>query len=117
MKNPALIVNIPNRQNISYGVQVITPNPSVTFAKMVSDLKDQKTAYEQTVIYCPTIKLTTHLYGFFQAELNEHIYTDEIQDPRKGIVEMFHGRSDELNKEEILKSMGDSDGCIVMVVC
>jgi len=46
MKNPALIVNIPNRQNISYGVQVITPNPSVTFAKMVSDLKVQKTAYE-----------------------------------------------------------------------
>lgn len=112
MKNLALIVNIPNRQNISYGVQVITPNPSVTFAKMVSDLKVQKTAYEQTVIYCPTIKLTTHLYGFFQAELNEHIYTDEIQDPRKGIVEMFHGRSDELNK-----FMGDSDGCIVMVVC
>ena len=46
MKNPALIVDIPNRQNIAYGVQVITPNPSVTFAKLVSDLKVQKTSYE-----------------------------------------------------------------------
>ena len=46
MKNPALIVDIPNRQNITYGVQVITPNPSVTFAKMVSDLKVQKSLYK-----------------------------------------------------------------------
>lgn len=44
--NPALIVDIPNRQNIAYGVQVITPNPSVTFGKMVSDLQVQKTSYE-----------------------------------------------------------------------
>ncbi|XP_068754402.1 uncharacterized protein [Montipora capricornis] len=116
MKSPALIVDIPNRQNISYGVQVITPNPSVTFAKMVSDLKVQKTAYERTIIYCPTIKLTTHLYGFFQAELRENIYADEVHDPKKRIVEMFHSRSDELNKEEILKSMGESNGCIRVLI-
>ena len=116
MKNPALIVDIPNRQNIAYGVKVITPNPSVTFAKMVSDLKVQKTSYERTIIYCPTIKLTTHLYGFFQAELSEHIYADESQDPKKRIVEMFHSRSDELNKEEILKSLGDSNGCIRVLI-
>lgn len=116
MKNPALIVDIPNRQNIAYGVQVITPNPSVTFGKMVSDLQVQKTSYERTIIYCPTIKLTTHLYGFFQAELSEHIYADESQDPKKRIVEMFHSRSDELNKEEILKSLGDSNGCIRVLI-
>ena len=115
MKNPALIVDISNRQNIAYGVKVITPNPSVTFAKMVSDLKVQKTSYERTIIYCPTIKLTTHLYGFFQAELSEHIYADESQDPKKRIVEMFHSRSDELNKEEILK-FGDSNGCIRVLI-
>lgn len=116
MKNPALIVDIPNRQNIAYGVQVITPNPSVTFGKMVSDLQVQKTSYERTIIYCPTKKLTTHLYGFFQAELSEHIYADESQDPKKRIVEMFQSRSDELNKEEILKSLGDSNGCIRVLI-
>lgn len=51
IKNPALIIKIPNRQNISYGVKVITPNLAVTFAKMVSDLKVQKTLYERTIIY------------------------------------------------------------------
>ena len=56
-KNPALIVNIPNRQNVAYCVQIITPNPSVTFANMASDLKVQKTSYERTIIYCLTIKL------------------------------------------------------------
>ena len=116
MKNPALIVNIPNRQNIAYCVQIITPNPSVTFAKMVSDLKVQKTSYERTIIYCLTIMLQTHPYGFFEAELSEHIYADESQDPKKRIVEMFHSRSDELNKEEILKSLGDSNGCIRVLI-
>lgn len=82
---------------------------------MVSDLKVQKTLYERTIIYCPTIKLTTQLYGFFQAELGKNIYADESQDPRKQIVEMFHSRSDELNKE-ILKSMGDSNGCIRVLI-
>ena len=77
MRNPASIVDIPNRQVIAYGVKVTTPNPSKTFAKMVSDLKVQKTSYERTIIYCPPIKLTTHLYGFFQAELHKHIYADE----------------------------------------
>ena len=116
MKNPALIVNIPNRQNIAYCVQIITPNPSVTFANMVSDLKVQKTSYERTIIYCLTIKLKNHPYGFFQAELSEQIYADESQDPKKRIVEMFHSRSDELNKEEILKSSGDKNGCIRVLI-
>lgn len=116
MKNPALIVDIPNRHNISYGVKLITPNPAVTFAKMVSDLKAQKNLYERTIIYCPTIKLTTHLYGFFQAELGKNIYADDSHDPRKRLVEMFHSRSDELNKEEILKSMGDGNGCIRVLI-
>ena len=115
-KNPALIINIPNRQNIAYCVQIITPNPSVTFANMVSDLKVKKTSYERTIIYCLTIKLKTHPYGFFQAELSEQIYADESQDPKKRIVEMFHSRSDELNKEEILKSSGDSNGCIRVLI-
>ena len=53
MNNPALIIDIPNRQNISYGVKVITPNPAVTFAKMVSDLTVEKNLYERTIIYCP----------------------------------------------------------------
>ena len=116
MKNPALIVNIPNRQIIAYCVQIIPPNPSVTFAKRVSDLKVQKTSYEGTITYCLTIKLKTHPYGFFQAELSEHIYAGESQDPKKRIVEMFHSRSDELNKEEILKSLGDSNGCIRVLI-
>ena len=29
---------------------------------------------------------------------------------------MFHGRSDELNKEEILKLLGDSNGCIRVLI-
>ena len=83
---------------------------------MASDLKVQKTSYERTIIYCLTIKLKTHPYGFFQAELSEQIYADESQDPKKRVVEMFHSRGDELNMEEILKSLGDSNGCIRVLI-
>ena len=83
---------------------------------MMSDLKVQKTSYERTIIYCLTIKLKTPPYGFFQAELSEQIYADESQDPKKRIVEMLHSRSYELNKEEILKSSGDSNGCIRVLI-
>lgn len=116
MKNPALVVDIPNRQNITYGVKVITPNPAAAFQKMVSDLKDQKNLYERTIVYCPTIKLTTNLYGFFQAELGTCIYADATHNPRKRLVEMYHSRIDDLNKEEILKSMGDKEGSIRVLI-
>ena len=68
MKKPALIVDIPNRASIASGIKDITPKPAATFSMIVIDLKAQKTRYERTIIYCPTIKLTTHLYGFFQAD-------------------------------------------------
>ena len=114
MNNPALIVDIPNRQNISYGVKVITSNPATLFAKMVSDLKVEKNLYERTIIYCRTVKLRTHLYCYFQADVGESIYADDSHHPRKRLLESFHSRS-EVNKEERLKSLGDDNGCICVL--
>jgi len=71
MKAPALIMESPNRINISYGVQVVTPDPAKTFQTLVKDLKEQKGYTERTIIYCQTIKVTTFLYSFFVAELGD----------------------------------------------
>lgn len=116
MKKPALLIESPNRQNISYAVKVVTPDPAKTFQTMVKKLKEQKGMYTRTIIYCQTIKVTTFLYGFFQSELGNDMYIDDSLDPKKRTVEMFHSRIDELNREHILNSMGMPDGSVRVLI-
>ena len=116
MKSPFVLRSNPNRQNIAYGVKVVSPDPEFTFRQMVEDVKRQRTEYVRTIIYCQTIKSTTQLYGYFQAELGKLIFADESCDPRKRVVEMFHSRIDELNRNEILKSLSNEAGTIRILI-
>ena len=61
MKSPTLIMDSPNRDNITYAVQVITPDPAQTFKTLVQELKEHKELTERTIIYCQTMKVTTFL--------------------------------------------------------
>lgn len=116
MNNPTLLVESPNRENITYAVQVVSPDPIKTFQTMLQELKEKKTNYDRTIVYCQTIKATTYLYGFLQAALGNNIYSDDTFDPRKRIVEMFHSRIDKLNREQILESMGKPDGTVRVLI-
>ena len=87
-KSPALITDSPNRDNISYAVQVITPDPAQTFKTLVQELKEHKELTERTIIYCQTIKVTTFLYSFFMSELGADTYFGNSGDPKKRTVEM-----------------------------
>ena len=44
------------------------------------------------------------------------IYADATHDPRKRLVEMYHSRIHDLNKEEILKATGDKEGSICVLI-
>lgn len=112
MREPALLMESPNRNNICYAVRAVTPDPVKTFQVMVRVLREQKGNYERTIIFCQTIKVTTFLYGFFLSELGDEVYADDSYDPKKRTVEMFHSRIDELNKEHILQSMAVEDGSV-----
>ena len=76
----------PNRDNISYAVQVITPDPAQTFKTLVQELKEHKELTERTIIYCQTIKVTTFLYSFFMSELGADMYFGNSGDPKKRTV-------------------------------
>ena len=89
MEKPALLIESPNRQNISYAVKVVTPDPAKTFQTMVKKLKEQKGMYTRTIIYCQTIKVTTFLYGFFQSELGNDMCIDDSLDPKKELWKCF----------------------------
>ena len=69
----------PNRDNITYAVQVITPDPAKTFKTLVQELKEHKGLTERTIIYCQTIKVTTFLYSFFMSELGDDMYIRDLK--------------------------------------
>ena len=69
----------PNRDNITYAVQVITPDPARTFKTLVQELKEHKGLTERTIIYCQTIKVTTFLYSFFMSELGDDMYIRDLK--------------------------------------
>ena len=116
MKSPALIMDSPNRDNISYAVQVITPDPAHTFKALVKELQEHKGLTERTIIYCQTIKVTSLLYSFFMSELGDDMYIDNSGDPKKRTVEMFHSRIDDLNRDHILESMGETNGSVRVLI-
>jgi ATP-dependent DNA helicase RecQ len=116
MKNPALILESPNRHNISYAAQVINHDLAKTFQTMVQELKEKKGCTERAIIYCQTIKVTTYLYSFFTSEVGDDMYVDDSMDPKKRTVEMFHSRIDELNRDHILESMGKPDGSVRVLI-
>ena len=115
-KSPALITDSPNRDNISYAVQVITPDPAQTFKTLVQELKEHKELTERTIIYCQTIKVTTFLYSFFMSELGADVYFGNSGDPKKRTVEMFHSRIDDLNRDHILESMGEPNASVRVLI-
>ncbi|CAB4010046.1 mediator of RNA polymerase II transcription subunit 34-like [Paramuricea clavata] len=116
IKNPALILESPNRHNISYAAQVINHDLAKTFQTMVQQLKEKKGCTERAIIYCQTIKVTTYLYSFFASEVGDDMYVDDSMDPKKRTVEMFHSRIDELNRDHILESMGKPDGSVRVLI-
>ena len=115
-KSPALITDSSNGDNISYAVQVITPDPAQTFKTLVQELKEHKELTERTIIYCQTIKVTTFLYSFFMSELGADMYFGNSGDPKKRTVEMFHSRIDDLNRDHILESMGEPNASVRVLI-
>ena len=62
-KSPALITESPNADNISYAVQVITPDPAQTFKTLVQELKEHKELTEDN--YILPDDQSHHLFIFF----------------------------------------------------
>ncbi len=56
------------------------------------------------------------IYAHFEAELAQNMYKDKIEDPKNRLVEMFHARTDELNKNHILASFAHENGCIRVLI-
>ena len=103
MDKAVLFCSNPNRENIAYAVQVIGSDPLATFKPLIDELREKRQACDRVIIYGPRIRVVAALYGIFNAELGVDIFVDRgTCIPRERLVEMYHDRVDEQNKDEIL---------------
>lgn len=116
MKDATVIKDNPNRPNITYSVQIVGNKTFETFQPLITQVELLGATCDRVIIYCQTIKITTMIYAHFQAELAQNMYKDKIEDPKNRIVEMFHARIDELNKNHILASFAHENGCIRVLI-
>ncbi|CAB4041556.1 Hypothetical predicted protein, partial [Paramuricea clavata] len=101
----------PNRKNTAYSVQAVTGGAHQTFGPITKELKEKTVSFERIIIYCQTIKICSHIYGVFKEEMGEDMYVS-TGDITSGMVEMYHSRIDELNRDNIVKDFSIPNGHI-----
>ena len=117
MKNATHVCEIPDRKNIAYAIEVVGSNPQETFQALIDEVRKKGRTCPRKIIYCPRIRIVSMIYGIFHAELGAEMYLDsKTCNPRERLVEMYHARVDEQNKEQILKSFSELDGCVRVLI-
>ena len=83
-------------------VEVVGSNPHETFQALIDEVREKGRACPKVIIFCPRIRIVSMIYGSFHAVLGSDMYLDsKTWNPRERLVEMYHARVDEENKEQI----------------
>jgi hypothetical protein len=119
MKNPLIILESPNKPNISYVVQYMpkTAKLSDYFTWIVNEVLLSGINAPRTIIYCQTIKQCSILYSMLKALLGDNIYVDvHNKNVREVLLEMLHSSTPDSNKQNVLESFQSSHGTIRILV-
>lgn len=119
MVKPYMVVDSPNKDNILYVVHYLQKNASISsyFRWLTDEVTTRGKAATRTIIYCQTVKQCAVIYSTLKTQLGENIYDDMTNaDPRKVVLEMLHSCTPSSNKQNILESFQNEDGCIKVLV-
>ena len=108
--DPHMVIESPNKDNISYVVQYKKKNISLSdyFRWIVDEVIEHGVGATRTIIYCQKIK---------QMLLGAHIHEDPAsRDARRVLLEMLHSCSPICKKENILESFQSEGGCVRILV-
>ena len=89
MRDPHLIVESPNKGNISYVVQYVKKNANLAqyFAWIAQEVLAHGTEATRTIIYCQTIKQCAVIYSTIKSLLGENIHANsENREPHKVVI-------------------------------
>ena len=113
------IENTPLKQNIRYSVQYINNDCDLklVFKFILDDLKSNGPCAKKCLIYCQTRKQCALIYHLFISELGDHLYSDEFNNPKYRIVEMYHAGTPEPVKGNIVKELTSEVSHLRVLMC
>ena len=118
MTSPAVVVESPNKPNITYAVQQNPGTLEETFAPLVEDIKRFRHNTDRTIVFCRTYDACGQLYLFFKCRLGRE-FTEPVGAPdvaKFKIVDMFSACTHPRVKDSILQSFVSSDSYLRVVI-
>ena len=118
MKRVLLISQSPNKQNIFYCLNSQQKDIQEAFAPLVSEIKQQRTSTDRTIIFCRTYNSCTGVYFYFKKSLGKKI-TEPQGFPNHAelrLVDMFTACTHPEVKNVILKQFHMEDSTLHVIV-
>ena len=111
LMNAVEIVKSPDRANIHLSVIKVNPDFQNTFGRLLELVQKLGITCPRILIYCRTQNDCSSLYLYFHHALGRKAYCPEGNNKLENrLVEMYHSRTPEANKEIIQQSLRDSQG-------
>ena len=106
----------PNKSNIFYSVRRRSTVQD-DFSTIIDDLSLHAVQAKRVIVYCRSLNVCSALYGHFHHVLGDKSYFPPGAERRSDnrLFGMYHSRTDDHNKEVIMKSMSKSDGVVRVV--
>ena len=117
MSGCAVVSVSPNKPNIFYSVQQRSGNIDSDLGFLTDDLLANNIQAKRVIVYCQSLDMCANLYIHFMCTLGDNGYyplgSEQISDNR--LFGMFHAKTDDHNKEVIMKSLADPNGVVRVV--
>ena len=117
MTGCAVVSVSPNKPNIFYSVKKRSSSIGEDFALITSDLLCNNVKANRVIVYCQSLDVCANLYIHFMRVLGDRGYypsgAEQVSDNR--LYGMFHAKTDEYNKDVIMKSLANPKGVVRVV--
>ena len=116
MRNEVVISISPCKANIMYGTGCMKSIPE-TFQTMLERLRQERTTYPRTIVYCQRFQDCSDIYLFFRNNLKESFTEPKgaPDTPKFRLLDMYLSCTDTIVKEEII-NLFTKDSCLRIVV-
>lgn len=117
MNNCTVVSVSPNKPNIFYFAQLRSDSIDRDLGFLIADLLFNNIQAKRVIVYCQSLDMCANLYIHFVSTLGDQSYyplgADEVSDNR--LFGIFHAKTDNYNKEVIMKSLSDPNGVVRVV--
>ena len=117
MTGCAVVSVSPNKPNIFYSVRGRTTSIGDDLGFITSDLLSNNIKAKRVIVYCQSLDMCANLYIHFMDVLGDRGYypsgAEQVSDNR--LYGMYHAKTDDYNKDVIMKSLADPKGVVRVV--